>query len=230
MTPIYAGDWHDAQGVPFDAGNFARPNNPQGNVAQMRTNYDPRRTWPQHHVPTLLTLRELWHEDLTANERLEWDLIKHLCDIDRNVPAPGLFTAFVAFANRNWPLAWGYDGQYMPDPVNTIGNLQTATIQYANHITQRIGVRLTFDVPPEFNMHSTTYVYHINPDRHNSSVNFRFTRLADAFRHFNDVDLVYNFEVPAQWALVPGWNCLVYFRHTYNFSWRPNIVDTAVIT
>lgn len=216
---IYAGRWLDDDGVPFDPALYNKHESDQGNVGQLRVNYDPRRVWSVHHTKTLLILADLWHHDLTADQRAQWELIKNLCWSNRHQDKPDVHTGFVAFANRNWPLVWGYEGQYMQQPDWTIGILQVAMLTNADHLTQNIDVKLIFDNPPEYDEHSTSYLYHLNPAKIGVKSAWRFTRLARAFRDFNDVDTTYNIEIPAQWPLVVGDTCYVLVRHTYMYTW-----------
>lgn len=70
--PIYTGNWHDGDGVPFTPEAYAEPNRTQGQSVMRRRRVRHPHPTPQETAATFRRAAWLWQTELDQTERDEW--------------------------------------------------------------------------------------------------------------------------------------------------------------
>ena len=229
LMAIYSGDWRDEAGRPFDPQCYPRPSDKQGQIAQRRSYPGSRPQYTRGHYVALQWLAGQWNNVLSAYQRGLWNMIAAICVSNRDYATPDVWNGFVAYANRNWPVAYGMPGDYMQAPGWTEAYITSVWMMNAKASTQTMRIQIIFDKPPGFEKNMTVYFYHINPRYGGTYYSERMTRLGLAFKNFNAVDTLYELEIPMQWRQEIGEEAYVYIKSPYMYTWwTPFYVNNPV--
>ena len=230
MTPIFAGTWIDGDGVPFTPDAYAREESVQGKQCQPRNFNGSRRDYAGPHTAALRWLRDQWFTVLTQQQRDGWETLSGGVRPDRQQILNHTTGGWMAFANRNWPVAFGYAGIFIAEPQVPEISMKDPVFLSASAATQTITIRLEYYLDPSTLSYMTTYLYQIDPMRVHLAQPHKLTRLARAFRDFVPLQLIYDLALSARWPIVAGDTVKVFVKHTLALDFQHPAIASGVVT
>lgn len=216
---IYAGNWHDITGVPFDPGCYARRTAGDGQVASLRYQSHTNLNWRIPHTITLKELAKYWHESLTDEERAEWLVWCPWQSIARDYIETSKGKPFIAFASSNWSVGYGLFSRWHTSPVMGALFIDTIAIDNANSALQQITVDVTYTFPPGELNPGHTLIFQMDPTRFNSKRHLRWTRWIGTFEDFNMGPPDYTRTFDARFPFLAGETVKLVYRHCTGASW-----------
>lgn len=225
---IFAGEFKDGAGVAFDPHSYAHAGQGNSQVMQRRYFTNTNKTWRGPHSAALRRLRGLWHNDLLPADRALWLAESILANPARDYASGIQDKGFVAFANCNWPVVYGYGGTYQKSPSVDKAELLTLTLDDADSATQGIVWTMQYWAMPVLELPAVTYVYQVDPARLTSRRFARMTRLLLTFDGWIEDELSYQVGHAGQWWFGAGDTVKIVARHRPSSTYQTFMWDSIV--
>lgn len=224
---IFAGDFKDGAGVPFDPHSYAHAGAGDSQVMQRRYFGQRHGSWKLPHHVTLGKLADVWLRWLTAEQRDLWVPVGSAAAWMRDYQADMRDRAFVTFAMANFAVTCLEDGEFQVEPNFEGVTCVWASVGEINTEQQTLEALSSYDEFPLPDHPGQTWLYQIDPKRVASRRRERFTRLVTVHNDWDVDDPIQSFDGAAAWPFVSGDEIYLLVRHEVGCIFQQNFVVHA---
>lgn len=217
---IFAGNWHDASGVPFD---------PDANVLQTWTGggmaAGRRRAVRPHsaHAPFVQAVRasaERWHNDLTTQDRTDWTVQGLTGAGRRGDLARDPVNGFIMLNAYDLIQLYALPPSTVTYPAAIARTWSTATADSVDVPNQTVTFTVDSDDPIHLYAHARLATFQIHPAAVRHANPWRATRLIDLAVAADFDPLPYVATVDLRWPVASGDLVRLYWRGRVGSFWK----------
>lgn len=221
---IFAGDFKDPQGVPFDPHSYAHAGTGDSQVMQRRYFTNTNKVWLVALTRTLRDCAGYWKELLDDEDRAIWKVAATHAWWHRDYAANIVGLGYVAMTKANFVLnyfGWGSFGVW---PVGERSPAIAARVELIDTVNQHVRIEVTYQDHPGLDERAVTAVYQIDPKRVKSRRRERFTRLMLLHNEYVEGVWVYLMDADVRWPFIVGEELFFLVRDLRGFYHREGLV------
>ena len=220
---IFAGTWKDAAGMPFDPNAYARRSAGDSHVAARRYTGNTNWNWRTPHNYALERAKYWWEEILDDDDKFLWKIASGNMNWARDFEMDIIGKPFTAFAMMNFAYFTTGLGIPIPSPTAEMVALDHIVFLTINTEEQGWSVIATYGSGGWLFEPACTWIYQIDPTRHQSRRAKRYTRCLTAFWEWDDPGRIYIFGGGVKWPFVSGDTLYFVATHRRGFYYQESI-------